>query len=125
MINFQVNFQLGKQGLTDGVINALNTNFKHHRQIRVSVLKSATRDREGVKKLADEIIQKVGYKCDYKIIGFTIILIRLSGKPKIKPIVKIEKKTKTDREEAQRRALLQKKTALKHAFKKEKKRFNR
>ena len=77
-------FQIGHQGLTPGIINALNTHLKNHYQIRISVLKSANRDKEKVKKMAESIISKVNYKCDYKLIGFTIILIRTSSKEKSK-----------------------------------------
>lgn len=81
-MNFSaMQFQIGKLGLTENGISSLNNAFKTHSQIRISVLKSATRKREELIKLADKICNSVEYKCNYKIIGFTIILIRLSKKP--------------------------------------------
>jgi len=73
---FQAKFQIGKQGITDGVLESLNNTIKTHRQVRISVLKSATRDREELKKLVEELKQKIKLKCDYKILGYTIIIIK-------------------------------------------------
>ena len=73
---FTAKFQIGKQGVTDGVIESLNSAMKFHRQVRVSVLKSATRNREELKKIAESLKQKLKYKISYRIIGYTIIMIK-------------------------------------------------
>ncbi len=73
-------FQIGKNGINEGVIESLNMILKNHRQIRVSVLKSIGRDRENVEKIALEIQKRTEIKCDYRIIGFTIILTKSSRK---------------------------------------------
>ncbi len=77
-------FQIGKNSLTEGAINSLKQDLKTHKQVRISVLKTATRDKKQLKKIVEEIIQKVNCKCRYKIIGFTIVLRRLSSKAKSK-----------------------------------------
>ena len=69
-------FQIGKEGLTEGVIQALKMVLKTHNRIRISVLKSADRDKAKVEQIAKEICSKVEKNCSYKIIGFTIILMR-------------------------------------------------
>lgn len=68
-------FQIGKEGLTQGVINALNLVLKTHNRVRISVLKSSGRDKAKVAQLAEEICSKVEKKCVTKIVGFTIILM--------------------------------------------------
>ncbi|MBU0907128.1 MAG: YhbY family RNA-binding protein [Nanoarchaeota archaeon] len=68
-------FQIGKNGLTEGVLDSLGLALKHHRQVRVSVLKSACRDREELKKIALQLTEKLPVK-NHKIIGYTIILIK-------------------------------------------------
>ena len=78
----ELKFQIGKNGITSGVIDALNLGLKTHSHIRISVLKSAERDRKNITKMADEICEKLSYHCDYKILGFTIILKKQSSKPK-------------------------------------------
>ena len=67
-------FQIGKLGLTDGVIDSLNFVLKNHRQVRISVLKSCCRDREELKLLTQKIIEASPYNLKYRIIGFTIVL---------------------------------------------------
>lgn len=75
-------FQIGKSGLTQGVINSLNLALRTHRQIRVSVLKSVNRDGDKMKVLSEEILRRLNWKSASRIIGFTIILTKLSRKPK-------------------------------------------
>ena len=81
-MTFESKFQIGKNGLTQGVVDSLNLSFKTHDQIRIAVLKSAERDKQKVIDIAEEIAQKVNYYCSYRVIGFTIILRKKSSKPK-------------------------------------------
>ena len=70
-------FQIGKQGLTDAVLNSLAVLMKNHKQIRISVLKSCCRDREELKKIAQRIEHFLPQKLKVRIIGYTIILVKL------------------------------------------------
>lgn len=79
---YETKFQIGKDGITQGVLDSLNLSLKTHTHIRISVLKSATRDKEKTKEMAEKIVNILKYKCRYKIIGFTIILRRQSAKKK-------------------------------------------
>jgi len=79
---FESKFQIGKNGLTEGAISSLNQDLRTHNQVRITVLKSAERDKEKIKLIAENITQKVDYYCNYKILGFTIILRRQSNKEK-------------------------------------------
>jgi RNA-binding protein YhbY len=73
-------FQIGKNGVTPGVIEALSIIFKKHTQVRISLLKSSGRDRGSIEKIALEIVslleKSVEYKFSFRIIGFTIIMLR-------------------------------------------------
>ncbi len=69
-------FQIGKFGITPGVIESLELAFKNHKQVRISALKASGRNRENIKAMAEDIVSKLKEKCDYAIIGFTIILTR-------------------------------------------------
>jgi len=42
--------QLGKQGITENFINSLKNQFKNSQVMKISVLKSATRDRKEIEK---------------------------------------------------------------------------
>ena len=70
-------FQIGKFGVTEGVIESLELALKNHKQVRISTLKASGRNRENIEKMAEEITSKLTEKCKYKIIGFTIILVKL------------------------------------------------
>jgi len=75
--------QLGKAGITDNFIELIKNGFKYHDQVKVSILKSATRDREELKKIGKEICDKMEderYKYKPKIIGFTITILRFKNK---------------------------------------------
>ncbi len=66
--------QLGKQGITDNFIETLKTYFKKHKNVKVSVLKSA--GREKIKEYSEEMLNKLGKNYSVRIIGFTINLRR-------------------------------------------------
>jgi RNA-binding protein YhbY len=67
-------FQIGKSGVTSGVVDSLKLALKNHNSVRISVLKSTGRTRDSIKKTAEEIAEKLGFPSRHKIIGFTIIL---------------------------------------------------
>lgn len=73
-----VTHHLGKQGLTPGFIDLLEKTFKKNDLVKVVVLKSATRDREEIKKISQEIctelIKRTGKGFTVKIIGFTMFI---------------------------------------------------
>jgi RNA-binding protein YhbY len=75
----QLKFQIGKQGVSTGAIEALKNHFKNNKVIRISALRSSNRNRETIKTMADELVDKLGGNYSYNIIGFTIILKRLSA----------------------------------------------
>lgn len=68
------NVQLGKQGLTENFMGTLKDHFNKSQTVKVSVLKSAGRDRELIKKYSEEILENLGEKFNSRILGFTIIV---------------------------------------------------
>ena len=66
--------QIGKQRITENFIISLKNLLKKHWNVKISVLKSATRNKEEIRKFADEIIEKLGKNYTSKIIGFTIFI---------------------------------------------------
>lgn len=86
-MNKALNFQIGKFGITPGIIESLELALKNHKQVRISVLKASGRNRENITQMAEEIISKLKEKsinCIYTIIGFTIILKKHSKASKQK-----------------------------------------
>lgn len=83
-------FQVGKNGITDGVIDALASNFKNRKRIRVVTLQASGRDKTSIRTMADEIVKLISIKMkdqkfDYTIIGFTIVLRKQSKGPYTRP----------------------------------------
>ena len=66
--------QLGKSGLTEGFIEGLQKNFKSRELIKISVLRSFSRDRDKILELAENIRKALGENYTYRMLGFTIIL---------------------------------------------------
>jgi len=82
-----VTFNLGKSKVDQNFIDTIKVSFKRQDVIKIKVLKSHTRDREEIKKLAEEIAQKIeteNRRFKARVIGFTIILnkFRKSSKNK-------------------------------------------
>ncbi len=69
-----MNFQIGKSGVNEGVIESLKLGFKTHKVIKISVLKSLAPDKKKVKIIADEIAGKLGRNYKHVIVGFTIVM---------------------------------------------------
>lgn len=67
-------FQIGKNGVTEGFLESLASAFKTRKLIKISVLKNVVRDKEKVKEMAEELVDKLEGNYKYKIIGFTIVL---------------------------------------------------
>lgn len=66
--------QLGKKGLTDNFLETLRDHFKKYQNVKVSVLKSSTRDRQELKEISEKILDGLGKNYTSRIIGYTIVL---------------------------------------------------
>lgn len=79
-MNISAQFQIGKFGVTLGVIDSLALVLKTHKHVRISVLKSSGRDKESMKTITQQLIDGLSLKTKNtytaRIIGFTIILRR-------------------------------------------------
>lgn len=69
--------QIGKNGLTQEFLSNLKARFVTAESARVSVLKSATRDKEKLKAWVAEMILFLGKNYRATIIGYTVVLRKL------------------------------------------------
>ncbi len=69
-------FQIGKNGITQTGIVHLASAFKTRKVIKVQLLKSATNDRARMEEVAQKLMEGLPGKYNYRIIGFTIILMK-------------------------------------------------
>jgi len=74
LLKGEIKFNIGKNGITSGVIKSLELAFKTRKKIRISILKSGNRDKEKVKEMALELSDRLEGNYKYLIIGFTIII---------------------------------------------------
>ena len=72
--------QIGKNGLNEGFFETIKNSFKNYMMVEVSVLKSASRDKEEVREMAENIIHGLGDYYDYRLIGFTIVVKKFKKK---------------------------------------------
>ena len=75
-MNNVIGFQIGKAGVTLGVVQQLNHLLEYHKHIRISVLAASGRDRASIRALAEFLVSQLSFPCVYTIIGFTIVLRR-------------------------------------------------
>lgn len=66
--------QLGKQGLTENMIQAVRHAFNTHENVKISVLKTATRDKQELREMAEKIANELGRKYTFRIVGYTIFI---------------------------------------------------
>jgi len=66
--------QLGKNGITDNFIDNLKKQFANSKDIKISILRSYCRDKKELKKIVNEILEKMGKNFTAKTIGYTIAL---------------------------------------------------
>lgn len=73
-----ISWHMGKQGLTDNLLGSLEKTFKNHDLVKIVVLKSACRDRQELRNIANKICsslkEKQGKDFTAKIVGFTLYI---------------------------------------------------
>lgn len=72
-------FQIGKKGLTDEFIKQIEITFKTCRKIKIDILRSACRDKEEAKKMAEILVDRLGKNYDYKLIGYVLTIMQFNS----------------------------------------------
>ena len=72
-----IGMQIGKNGITETFMENLENRFKNHETVKISVLKTFTRDKAKIKEFSEKIVEKLGRNYVYRVIGFTIILRKM------------------------------------------------
>ncbi len=70
--------QIGKQGVTDGVIDAIDSYLERKQTVKVRVLKTGLKERD-MRDISREIVEKTGSDL-VEIRGHTLVLHRRKGK---------------------------------------------
>ncbi len=73
-----VKIQIGKKGISQGMLENIVKSFKNTDLIKINILRSYSREKEKIRKDAEEICKELekatNKKYTYKVIGFTIII---------------------------------------------------
>ena len=68
--------QIGKNGLTPEFIEQVKSVFENGKLVKISILKSACRDKKDAEKIGKEISDALGSKYDYKLVGYVLTVIK-------------------------------------------------
>jgi RNA-binding protein YhbY len=66
--------QLGKNGITDNFIESLKNQFNKCSNVKVAVLPSLCRDKKELKKIEEDLLERLGEHYTAKTIGYKINL---------------------------------------------------
>jgi len=72
--------QLGKNGLTDGFVEQARKMLEKDKAIKITILKSATRDRKEAKEISEKLALSLGPTYQFRLIGYTIVLKKFRKK---------------------------------------------
>jgi RNA-binding protein YhbY len=64
--------QMGKNGLSEAFIEQLKSIFKNEEVIKVSILKSACRDKKDAEVIAENLVDALGKNYIYKLVGYVL-----------------------------------------------------
>ena len=68
--------QIGKNGLSEAFVEQVRVMFRKEKVVKVSILKSACRDKKGAEKIARNLVDALGEKFDFKLVGYVVTVIK-------------------------------------------------
>jgi len=67
---------MGKKGLTSAFIDQVKSIFEKETLVKISILKSACRDKKAAEKIGDDLVEALGKKYDYKLVGYVLTVVK-------------------------------------------------
>jgi len=64
--------QIGKNGLSEAFIEQVRGIFENEDVVKISILKSACRDKKDAEKMADELMDALGKNFSYRLVGYVM-----------------------------------------------------
>ena len=68
--------QMGKAGLSDAFIEQVRSVFTDETMVKISILKSACRDKKDAKKIGEDLVERLGTKYGFKLVGYVLTVIK-------------------------------------------------
>jgi RNA-binding protein YhbY len=66
--------QIGKNGLTQGVIDQIKKLFVDEEIMKISILKSACRDKAEAQEIANKIVETLGKNYTARLVGYVVTI---------------------------------------------------
>ncbi len=66
--------QIGKNGLTEEFVSQVKGIFINERMVKIAILKAACRDKAEAKTIAENLLEALGKKYDYKLVGYVLTI---------------------------------------------------
>jgi|TARA_B100002003_G_C14137823_1_gene547289 RNA-binding protein YhbY len=66
--------QLGKAGLSEAFVEQVRNIFENDKMVKISILKSACRDRDDARKIGEDLVDRLGPKFGFKLIGYVLTI---------------------------------------------------
>ena len=68
--------QLGKGGLSEAFVGQVRSVFEKEKVLKISILKSACRDKKEAEKIGEDLVSRLGSKFGYKLVGYVLTVIK-------------------------------------------------
>lgn len=66
--------QMGKNGFTESFFEQLKRIFQEAEIVKITILKSACRDKKQAEKIAEEIVERLGKNFTYRLVGYVLTI---------------------------------------------------
>ena len=67
---------MGKAKLSDAFVRQVRSIFENDKLVKISILKSACRDKGEAKKIGEELVEKLGKKYGFKLVGYVLTVVK-------------------------------------------------
>lgn len=64
--------QIGKNGLSEAFTRQVRILFDKEEVVKISILKSACRDKKGAEKMAEDLVEALGKNFVYRLVGYVL-----------------------------------------------------
>ncbi len=68
--------QIGKAGLSNAFVDQVRSIFESETMIKISILKSACRDKDEAKEIGEDLVSKLGKKFGFKLVGYVFTVTK-------------------------------------------------
>jgi len=68
--------QMGKAGLSEAFVEQVKSAFENEGMVKISILRSACRDKGEARKIGEDLVGKLGRKFGFKLVGYVLTVTK-------------------------------------------------